>query len=243
MDDDKSEVVKTADGWVMLYEGGSGSQSGIAISEDGKNFKRYAGNPILTTKNMVSEYAFFQGAFFHHEDSYFYLIEAGNGRIGTDIFLYTIEGSLLVESTSDNQETDRCYQIHFNRDESRQRPEAQPPKTYTEKKTRVLMPVDSSAGGTWVFVNQWGLSVCLLNNYQASEKAKPGTRYHYSNLGIALLAHCIEITTGQSFRDFSSKNILGPLAMNQSTWSLSEVDQDQHVSYYYEIDKERAGHF
>ncbi len=70
------------------------------------------------------------------------------------------------------------------------------------------------------------------------QKAKPGTRYHYSNLGIALLAHCIEITTGQSFRDFSSKNILEPLAMNQSTWSLSEVDPNQHVSYYYEIDKE-----
>ena len=91
----RPEVVKTADGWVMLYEGGRNSQSGFAISEDGKNFQRYAGNPILTIENMVSGFTFFQGALFHRDDTYFYLIEAGNGRIGTDIFLYTIEGSLL----------------------------------------------------------------------------------------------------------------------------------------------------
>ena len=91
----RPEVVRTDDGWVMLYEGGRGSQTGVAISEDGIRFERYDANPILTQENMVEGFTFFQGAFFHEEDTYYYLIEAGNGRIGTDIFLYTLEGSLL----------------------------------------------------------------------------------------------------------------------------------------------------
>ncbi len=91
----RPEVVQTADGWVMLYEGNRGNRTGLAVSEDGINFKRYEANPILTQENMVEGYTFFQGAFFHQNDTYYYLIEAGNGAIGTDIFLFTLEGSLF----------------------------------------------------------------------------------------------------------------------------------------------------
>jgi predicted GH43/DUF377 family glycosyl hydrolase len=93
----RPEVVHTSDGWVMLYEGGRGNQTGIAISEDGVQFKRYEANPFLTQDNMVQGYTFFQGAFFHQADAYAYLIEAGNGAVGTDIYLYTLEGSLFNE--------------------------------------------------------------------------------------------------------------------------------------------------
>lgn len=94
----RPEVVQTADGWVLLYEGGrSGSRTGLAVSQDGINFIRYEGNPILTRDNMVAGYTFFQGAFFHQDDTYFYLIEAGNGPVGTDIFLYRLNGALLAE--------------------------------------------------------------------------------------------------------------------------------------------------
>jgi len=97
----RPEVVETDDGWVMLYEGGSrGSKTGMAISEDGITFHRYNQNPILTKDNMVNEYSFFQGAFFHHEDTYFYLIEAGNGSVGTDIFLYALEGAIAPQLNS-----------------------------------------------------------------------------------------------------------------------------------------------
>ncbi|MDJ0755118.1 MAG: extracellular solute-binding protein [Ardenticatenaceae bacterium] len=95
----RPELVQTDDGWVLLYEGGArGSKTGLAISQDGLNFERYEDNPILTSDNMVGGYPFFQGAFFHQDDTYFYLIEAGDGRIGTDIFLYTVQGSLLGEA-------------------------------------------------------------------------------------------------------------------------------------------------
>ncbi|GJM41687.1 MAG: hypothetical protein DHS20C20_19690 [Ardenticatenaceae bacterium] len=93
----RPEVVQSADGLVMLYEGSGGNQTGLAVSQDGILFERYAANPILTQDNMVEGFTFFQGAFFHENDIYFYLIEAGNGRVGTDIFLYTLEGSLIRE--------------------------------------------------------------------------------------------------------------------------------------------------
>ena len=96
----RPEVAQTADGWVMLYEGGGGSQTGLAISQDGLRFERYATNPILTQENMVEGFTFFQGALFHENDIYYYLIEAGNGAVGTDIFLYTLEGSLTAPITS-----------------------------------------------------------------------------------------------------------------------------------------------
>ncbi|MEQ8676681.1 MAG: SMP-30/gluconolactonase/LRE family protein [Aggregatilineales bacterium] len=103
----RPEVVLTEDGWVMLYEGGPrGSKTGIAISEDGVNFYRYAQNPMLTTSNMVNEYSFFQGAFFHHMDRYYYLIEAGNGRVGTDIFLYTLDGAIAPIFTASSAAED-----------------------------------------------------------------------------------------------------------------------------------------
>jgi predicted GH43/DUF377 family glycosyl hydrolase len=97
---DRPEVVKTADGWVMLYDGARGNRTGMAISDDGLHFRRYEANPILTRENMLSGDSFFQGAFFHHQDTYFYLIEAGNGFVVTYIYLYKIEGPLQIVSTS-----------------------------------------------------------------------------------------------------------------------------------------------
>lgn len=109
----RPEVVKTADGYVMLYEGTGGSQTGIAISQDGVNFARYDQNPILTSDNMVENYSFFQGAFFHNDDTYYYLIEAGNGRIGTDIYLYTIDGSLLGAEETSSAPSPFIYSSHY----------------------------------------------------------------------------------------------------------------------------------
>ena len=101
----RPEVVQTADGWVMLYEGGGGNRTGLAVSQDGLHFERHEANPILTRDNMVEGFTFFQGALFYEDETYYYLIEAGNGRIGTDIFLYTIEGSLTTPTTTDDNLT------------------------------------------------------------------------------------------------------------------------------------------
>jgi|GEM_PF-54685 len=106
----RPEVVQTDDGWVMLYEGGrNGSQTGLAVSEDGIHFSRYAQNPILTTDQTVGNHPFFQGALFHQDDTYYYLIESGNGRIGTDIFLFTLEGSIFDGDDTSSTMPDRPF--------------------------------------------------------------------------------------------------------------------------------------
>lgn len=58
------------------------------------------------------------------------------------------------------------YELFFNRDEQRSRLLAIPPKFYQEK--NAIYPIDPQGEGTWIMVNQQGLSLALLNNYQAS---------------------------------------------------------------------------
>jgi len=60
------------------------------------------------------------------------------------------------------------YEVFFNRDEQRSRPKALLPAY--DKKTDSIMPVDPQGNGTWIAVGRSGLTVCLLNNYQAQSK-------------------------------------------------------------------------
>lgn len=59
------------------------------------------------------------------------------------------------------------YQLFSNRDESRRRSPALPPRAARRGETRYLAPVDGDAGGSWITVNEHGLSLCLLNAYHA----------------------------------------------------------------------------
>lgn len=66
--------------------------------------------------------------------------------------------------------------MFFNRDEARTRGPERPPEQVQEQGVQYLAPVDSDAGGTWVSVNEFGLSVGLLNGYMAS-KGEPRENY------------------------------------------------------------------
>ncbi|MEO0557609.1 MAG: serine hydrolase domain-containing protein [Bacteroidota bacterium] len=63
----------------------------------------------------------------------------------------------------------------------------------------------------------------------------PGSTYVYSNLGLALLAHIIEIATGEPFDQYTDSLILQTLGMDRSTWSLDESLEGSHVTYYNEL--------
>lgn len=69
-------------------------------------------------------------------------------------------------------------------------------------------------------------------------KNRPGTAYEYSNLGITLLAHIIELKTGTPFNNYTKELILDPLTMHASTWSLDNVSKSTSVIYYNEIYQE-----
>lgn len=69
------------------------------------------------------------------------------------------------------------YELLFNRDEQRSRSLAYPPKLDTN--LGAIYPIDAQANGTWLAVSQSGLSLAILNYYQA-DKALLGA----SNSGL-----------------------------------------------------------
>lgn len=63
----------------------------------------------------------------------------------------------------------------------------------------------------------------------------PGTNYEYSNLGVSLLAHIIELITETSLKDFSKNLVLNPLQMESSFWELQNIPKKRHIRYYNEL--------
>lgn len=62
------------------------------------------------------------------------------------------------------------YSLLFNRDELKTRKRAIPPRIKeTSEGIRFLSPTDADAGGTWLAVNQFGMTICLLNYYAADD--------------------------------------------------------------------------
>lgn len=58
------------------------------------------------------------------------------------------------------------YQVFFNRDEQKTRALAMLPRQYQVNGVDIIMPLDPTGGGSWISINEFGLSLCLLNNYQ-----------------------------------------------------------------------------
>ncbi len=57
------------------------------------------------------------------------------------------------------------YEVYFSRDELKSRLPALPPVVESLNGVRYLSPTDANAGGTWLLVNEFGLTVGLLNQY------------------------------------------------------------------------------
>lgn len=64
-------------------------------------------------------------------------------------------------------ESSTGFELFSNRDERRTRLREERPREYEQQGTRFLAPRDSEAGGTWISANEFGVVLCLLNNYQA----------------------------------------------------------------------------
>lgn len=58
------------------------------------------------------------------------------------------------------------YELFFNRDELKVRQPAAPPQLHYCEGVRYLAPTDGDFGGTWIFVNEYGLAGCILNRYR-----------------------------------------------------------------------------
>ncbi|MEO6709784.1 MAG: NRDE family protein [Planctomycetota bacterium] len=61
---------------------------------------------------------------------------------------------------------DDGYFVAFSRDELRTRAPALGPKLSLRAGVKLLAPIDGEAGGTWIAVNEQGLTLALLNGYR-----------------------------------------------------------------------------
>ena len=62
----------------------------------------------------------------------------------------------------------RGYHLFCNRDEKRTRRPASEPQLLLRDGVRFLAPIDGDFGGTWIAVNEFGLSLALLNRGKGS---------------------------------------------------------------------------
>ncbi|MFV0574620.1 MAG: NRDE family protein [Vibrio sp.] len=83
------------------------------------------------------------------------------------------------------------YQVLFNRDELKTRSLALNPDSFDRQKNgqrvTAFMPIDPDGNGTWICCNNYGLSLCLLNNYQG---ITPKTAIRSRGLLVKELAFC-----------------------------------------------------
>jgi len=72
---------------------------------------------------------------------------------------------------------DRDYRLYFNRDEQKSRGRAEEPRVQSVEGREVVAPVDVQGGGSWIAVNEMGLTVFLLNNYAEGTVARQDVEY------------------------------------------------------------------
>jgi uncharacterized protein with NRDE domain len=61
------------------------------------------------------------------------------------------------------------YLLGGNRDEQKNRERGLPPGISVSKGVRYLAPVDAKAGGTWIAINEAGISLAILNRYSGNK--------------------------------------------------------------------------
>ena len=78
------------------------------------------------------------------------------------------------------------YTLFFNRDESRERPDGLPPEVSASNNVQFVCPRDPVGGGTWLLVNEYGLTLGLLNYYEAQVDYQPQDPKSRGDLPIRL---------------------------------------------------------
>jgi len=70
------------------------------------------------------------------------------------------------------------------------------------------------------------------------DNAKPGTKWNYSNVAIALAGQVIESVSKTGFSDYVERHILHPLRINNAHWYLRDFPPDV-LAKPYEFDRRR----
>ena len=92
--------------------------------------------------------------------------------------------------------------MFFNRDERRTRKPGKPPELGTAGSTRFIAPRDGDFGGSWLCVNDQGLTLCVLNGPTDDDPPEPGEGYRSrGELPTALIEHPSITEVGSMLRE------------------------------------------
>jgi len=80
------------------------------------------------------------------------------------------------------------YEVFFNRDERRTRKPASPPRIGSADDARFIAPLDGDFGGSWIAVNEHGLTLALQNGYVDLDDLAHEPPGGFESRGVLLLS-------------------------------------------------------
>ncbi len=124
------------------------------------------------------------------------------------------------------------YEVFFNRDEQLSRPRATPPCFAIN--TKSIMPVDPQSKGTWIAVNSCGVSLCLLNNYQAysDEKTVTKNNENYTSRGLIIPALLQLQTSDHIYHKLKKINLVKYLPFSLCVFSANLNTHTTEITIY-----------
>lgn len=124
------------------------------------------------------------------------------------------------------------YELYFSRDERFSRQPAVPPRVVQLGDLRCLAPFDGDFGGTWIGVNELGLTACLLNG---SDSFKPANRVESRGRlvvralacnSVDAFASCLDATDLGSFRAFTLLGVSAQGSCAALMWNGRKLVRD-----------------
>jgi hypothetical protein len=101
------------------------------------------------------------------------------------------------------------YELFCNRDERHTRKPAGPPAVRDARGVRFIAPVDGDHGGSWIGVNESGVSLCLLNRYEGAPAPPDGVRHEddYRSRGLLLTSLMDSLTVAHAHARLSGADL------------------------------------
>jgi hypothetical protein len=104
---------------------------------------------------------------------------------------------------------DGGYEVFFNRDERRSRQRASPAASRVSGSTRYLAPADGDFGGSWIAVNECGMTLALENGYVDADDSLREPEDGFTSRGL-LLTELIGCASVERVLDRLETMSLGP---------------------------------
>lgn len=129
------------------------------------------------------------------------------------------------------------YILSTNRDELKARAKATPPQVNITDEVRFVRPVDGEKGGTWIAVNEYKLSLNILNWFQAYDQRTDYKSDYYSSRGQIIhdlissktLEECNKRLKTIDLEHFAPFRLLGfqvnPLKIIHWSWDGKDLKQ------------------